>query len=64
MKLKSPVIMRGHSINLNIFMIWVYKTRSKVPVTIERIFKNIVAEHHQIDVENYSTIKETLKSFK
>jgi len=51
--------MRGHSINLNIFMIWVYKTLSKFPVTIEWIFKKVVAESHQIDVENSSTIEES-----
>ena len=61
--MKSPVIMRGHSINLIIFMIWVYKALSKFPVTIEGIFKNVVAEPHQICVENSSTIEGILKSF-
>lgn len=50
--------MRGHSININIFMIWVYKTISKFPVTIEGIFKNFNETPHQIDVENSSTIEE------
>ena len=45
-------------------MIWVYKTLSKFPVTIEGIFKKFNETPHQIDVENSSTIEGTLKKFK
>ena len=62
--MKSPVIVKGYLLNLIIFNVWVYKELSKFPVTIEGIFKNIIAGPHQIDVEISSTIEGTLKKFK
>lgn len=52
--------MKGDFVNLIIFMIWVYKIPFKFPVTIEGIFKNVVAEPHQINASNSSTIEGNL----